>query len=169
MATIHGDNVIFQSCRTAIYDLLVLLDADMDTDVDDPRFSAVYNTHEVVKMSLPAASVDFDGIEDMLEVIGSIGSGQIVGRYPIVCSVRVHTAYTNGFRDMIKLARLLNSVNNYLNVNRDFGTAIDASTNVRFQISEIGEVVMDEEYDESFTIGGSLKVNLIATVCHTQL
>ncbi len=169
MATIHGDNVIFQSSRTAIYDLLVLLKTAMDSAVDDPRPSAVYNTHDVVKMSLPAVSVDFDGAEDVEEVIGSTDSGQITVRYEILCSVRVHTAFSNGFRNMIKLGRLLNSVNNYFNTNRNFHTAIDASTNVRFQISEIGEVVMDEEYDESFTIGGSLKIKLIITVCHTQL
>ena len=120
-------------------------------------------------MSLPAVSVDFDGAEDVEEVIGSTDSGQITVRYEILCSVRVHTAFSNGFRNMIKLGRLLNSVNNYFNTNRNFHTAIDASTNVRFQISEIGEVVMDEEYDESFTIGGSLKIKLIITVCHTQL
>ncbi len=172
MATVHGDNVVFQSCRTVLYDQMVLMLAAMVTDDDDPRPGAIYNTHDQIKMILPAVTTDFVEVIDDGEprVLGrDAGAGDIVVRYPLLCEIRVHTAYEGGYRDMVKLARLLNSVNNWIETNRDFSSAIDAGTNVFFQVTEVPEITTDNEFEESLTIGGKMQLILKTTVTHTQV
>lgn len=171
MATIHGDNVIFQSSRTALYDAMVDMLAAMVTDGDDPRPGAIYNTHDQVKMTLPAVSAEFVGVVDGGEprIIGrDAGAGDIVVHYALLCEIRVHTAYEGGYRDLVKLARLLNSVNNWIETNRDFSSDIDAGTNVHFQLTEVPEITTDDEFEESMTIGGKMQLILKTTVTHTQ-
>ena len=76
----------------------------------------------------------------------------------------MHTDYQGGYRDKVKLARLLNSVNNYLWAHEP---SIDASGVVNL-IQHVGEVTMDDEFEESLTIGGQLNVLIIVNVEHTQ-
>lgn len=170
MATIHGDNLIFQTCRTALYDAMVDMKAAMDTDSDDPKPSAIYDDHDQVKMSLPAVSADFVGVIDEGDRIEGrqAGVGDIVVRYPLLCEIRVHVAYEGGYRDRVKLARLLNSVNNWIETHRDFSSDIDAGTNVFFQVTDVMEITTDDEFEESLTIGGKMQLILKTTVTHTQ-
>lgn len=169
MATIHGDNVVFQACRTALYDAMVDMLAAMSSD--DPKPAAIYNTHDQVKMILPAVSADFVGViddgDDRVEG-RSAGTGDIVVRYPLLCEIRVHTAYEGGYRDLVKLARLLNSVNNWIETHRDFSSDLDAGTNVYFQLTEVPEITTDDDFEESMTIGGKMQLILKTTVTHTQ-
>ncbi len=169
MATVYGDNLIFESCRTAVYTLLGALKTAMDGAGTSPTLAAVYSGHEQIKMTLPAVSVDFEGIADdgggryhgsKAKVPGHI----INARYPILLSVRVHTDYQGGYRDKVKLARLLNSVNNYLWTHKP---SIDVSGVVKL-IHHVGEVTMDDEFAESLTIGGQLNMLIIVNVSHTQ-
>ncbi|UCE65931.1 MAG: hypothetical protein JSU85_13920 [Candidatus Zixiibacteriota bacterium] len=169
MATVYGDNKIFESCRTAVYNLLDALKTAMEEAGTDPALAAVYSGHEQIKMTLPAASADFEGIIDdgggryhgsKAEVAGHI----INARYPILISVRVHTDYQDGYRDKVKLARLLNSVNNYLWTHKP---SIDASGVVKL-IHHVGEVTTDDVFQESLTIGGQINVLIIVNVSHTQ-
>lgn len=171
MATVHGDNLIFQSCRTAIFTLLEALKTAMENASTDPLPLAVYNTHDQVKMTLPAYSVDFDGVVDdgdgRVRGLKPEGAGTIVdGRYPLQVSIRTHTAFQGEYRDLVKLARLQNSVNNYMQTHRAF-TAIDAS-GVQFMISNFENVTMDNDFEESLTIGGELIISIVAYVEHTQ-
>lgn len=172
MATIHGDNIIFQACRTALYDAMIDMQAAMVTDGDEPRPYSVFNTHDQVKMTLPAVTADFVGVIDDGEprVLGrDAGAGDIVVRYPLLCDIRVHTAYEGGYRDLVKLGRLLNSVNNWIETHRDFSTDIDAGTNVYFQLTEVPEITTDNNFEESMTIGGRMQLILKTTVTHTQV
>lgn len=171
MAIIHGDNQIFEDCRAALKNLMDELKSAMDTDSDDPRPAAVYDGHEQVKMNLPAISVDFLGLIDdgVNRILGrSAGVGQIVVRYPLAGEIRIHTDYRGGYRDNIKLARLLNSVNNWIETHRDFSADIDSGSTVFFQLTKVLSVTMNDEFSESLTIGGKIQMILVTTVTHTQ-
>ena len=153
MATVHGDNLIFQSCRTVIDAQMDAMKTAMDTAVDDPRPSAIYNTHEVVKMSLPAISVDLDSVEkDESELARKTGAGgEVVTKYHVTLEIRAHTAFENGSHDKVKIARLLNSVNNWLETHRDI-TTLDTS-NVNYLIMKFLKPGPEKSLEKELFIG----------------
>lgn len=170
MATVLGDNLIFESVRTTIFSLLDALKTAMENASTDPLPLAVYNTHDQVKMTLPAYSVDFNGVvndgDGRVKGIKATGSGIILGRYPLVVSIRTHTAFQGEFRDRVKLARLLNSVNNYMQTHRDL-TAMNTAC-VQFMVTNFEPITMDNEFEESLTIGGEMILSIVVNVGHTQ-
>lgn len=171
MAIIHGDNQIFEDCRLALKTLMDELKTAMDTDSDDPRPAAVYDGHEQMKMSLPAISVDFLGLinDGKARIQGrAAGAGQIVVRYPLLGEIRMHTDYRDGYRDNIKLARLLNSVNNWIETHRDFSADLDSGDVVSFQVTNVTDLTMNDEFPESLTLGGKIRLSLVTIVTHTQ-
>lgn len=171
MAIIHGDNELFENCVGAIKAEMDSLYTAMVAADDDPRPAAVYEGHEQTKASLPAITVGLAGVEkrapeDRLRKAAS--GGEIETVYEVAIEIRIHTAYHRQYRDRIKIRRLMNSVNNWLETHIDIGTVINETANVKYLFSTTGTMVLDEEFPESLTIGGILPVLIIVSVTHTQ-
>lgn len=169
MGIIYGDNEILENCVGAIK-------AEMDSLLtamvsDDPKPAAVYNGHEQVKAILPAITVGLGTAEKRFPDEGLMKAGansEITITYEVGVEIRIHTAYHRQYRDRVKIRRLLNSINNWIETHRDIGAVIEETANVSFLFLTTGEFLLDEEFPESLTLGGILPVLIVLTVTHTQ-
>ncbi len=178
MATVYGDNSIFETIRTAFYDQLELLKTAMEGAGSDPLPLAVYNRHEIIKTTLPAYSVDILSIEkgETMQLRKAEAGGIIQSTYFVACSIRAHTDFFEGYRDTVKIAQLLNSVNNWFEIHRDLNSEINVTDVVNFLFLTFGEgqggsaiITLDDEFEESLTIGGTIAVTAAVSVWHTQV
>jgi hypothetical protein len=124
---------------------------------DSPKISYAYKGHNTVPVLLNGVTVDFDGVNPILT---GKATGDVID-YHILVSVRIHTDYAGGYCDGEKVARLLNSVDNYLNTHRDLGEA--------YRIWEIKDYRSFIDFTESGTIGGEMKVDVQYILEHEQV
>jgi len=153
MAEIFGTPYI----ETASDKLVALVTALKTTMASgyDPTFSYVYAKHNTAKIELNAVSVDFEGCEPDETARGSTGTLVL---YPLEFSIRVHTAYTNGYIDGQKNKRLLNSIANKLNNNHDLGD--------EYRLDSIDSMESNMTFES--TTGGEIRLTVNITVRHTQ-
>ena len=81
----------------------------------------------------------------------------------MVFSIRVHNGYAinkEAATDKTTCSQLLNSISNKLSDNRSLGSG--------YHIIDISEYLLNEEFDESYTVGGSINVTVAYGVNHTQ-
>lgn len=162
---IHGPNDMFDNSRSALKTLMDNLKSAMVTANENPRPAAVYDSHEQVKMSLPAISVGILEGDTHGNIAGaSAGIGGIIAEnYDIGCEIRVHTNWEGEYLDELTLSRLLNSAINWIEDHRNLSAAIPGFCGLR-----IKDVSLSGSFEESLTIGGRFLVDLIVNVDHTQ-
>ena len=154
MTEVYG-TAWLEDARDRIVALMTALKASMATGYD-PTFSYVYEHHGVADKRLNSVSV---GIASQPEDI-PLWSGQHTSFYHIEFSVRVHTAYAgdNILIDDQKNARLLNSVIEKLQINRDLED--------NYRIYEIAGATVAEDF--GLTTGGEVTFIVTIPVEYTQ-
>lgn len=136
--------------KAKIDDLIIAMSSD------SPKVSYCYKGHNTVPVLLNGVTVDFEGTDPIL-------TGKATGdvyNYHVIVSVRVHVDYAGGYCDGEKVARLLNSIDNYLNTHRDLSDA--------YTIWAITGHKSFVEFTESGTIGGEMKVDVLYVLEHEQ-
>ena len=162
MPVIYGDNQIIEDIRSVLYAQAEGLRIVMAVGYA-PFPAAVYNSHEQVKMSLPALSVGIVAAELQGEMTGrGVGVGPAVRQtYRVSCDIRIHTDYEGGYRDEVKISRLVNSMANWL-------TSHDNLAITGLCYYEITGMSFNEEFAESLTIGGKLELTITLQLLHNQ-
>jgi len=162
MAVVYGDNQIIEDIRSVLYAQAEGLRVAMAAGYA-PFPAAVYSSHEQVKMTLPAISVGLVGAKLQGESVGrSAGASPAVSHlYEILCDIRIHTDYEGGYRDEVKISRLVNSMANWL-------TAHDNLAITGLCYFEITGMSFNEEIAESLTIGGKLELTIVLQLLHNQ-
>lgn len=161
MATTYGDNKIYEDIRDALYNQMEAMRLAMASD--SPKPAAVYSTHGVVKMTLPAISIGFESVSLRGEETGrSAGASPAIRQtYDFNYQIRVHTDFRGGHLQRTTLMRLLNSISNYITSHDN----IAITGHCRTVISGIGT---GDSFDDSLTIGGHVNVLLVIQLLHTQ-
>ena len=162
MAVVYGDNQIIEDIRSVLYAQAEGLRVAMAAGYA-PFPAAVYSSHEQVKMSLPALSVGIVSAQLEGESVGrSIGGSTALRQlYRFRCDIRIHTDYEGGYREEVKISRLVNSMANWLTAHDNL--AIDGLC-----YFEITGMSFDEEFAESLTIGGKLELTIVLQLLHNQ-
>lgn len=133
---------------------------DTASDLLFARLSGIgatcYQRHDVAKMVLPAISVGFAGL-----VPTEKGRASSVGvDNSVAFTVRVHTAYGDGFADSANIQTLLNSVVNQIWEKVHLSNAV--------WLDDISSVQSRILFEESDSIGGEVTVVLRTYVEYTQ-
>lgn len=164
MPVIYGDNQIIEDIRIELYDQMVALRAAMVAGSTAPLPAAIYNSHEQVKMTLPAISVGINDVQLQGELVGrsAAGSGAVKQIYTISCDIRVHTDYEGGYLDQVTLTRLLNSVSNWLTSHDNLGIG-------GLAYFEVTRLTIGHEFSESLTIGGRIEITMKINLLHSQV
>jgi len=155
MAEVYG-NATLEDVR----DKLVSKLNDMVTAMAsgyDPTISYVYDHHNTAYMQFNAVSVGLDGAEPNNQAFGSAG---VTVQYECQFTVRVHTAYQGGLVDEVKNARIINSVVNYMTTYKNLAGG--------YWLQDVNDVTANQEFAESFTLGGQCTVLVTMPVTHTQ-
>lgn len=128
-----------------------------------PFPAAVYNSHDQVKMSLPAISVGFLSGKSRENLAGFMAgiAPSIVGLYDFEWDIRVHTDYQDGYHDETKVSRLLNSISNWLQTHKNLSIP-------GFQYLTIDRIEGGAAFPESLTIGGFLIIKITVALAHEQ-
>jgi hypothetical protein len=152
--------------RTEIYDLCVAFQTACVAGSVSPRPSYVYNTHQKAALRTIALTVDLDNYDE--EFFG-LGDGPMA-EVEVPVSIRVHYTYKlrsdvqgQVLNNSVKVSQILNGLNNYLNTHR----VLDA-TRRTFRIIKTSSPKIDEVFDDSKTVGGSMIVMVKTTVEHVQ-
>jgi len=153
-ATIYGSNTIIDQSRAAIKALLDELLAAMAAAETNPRPLSVYDSHEQVKMTMPALTIGFDG-EGSAEEGSGIDLLKTIGNW----SIRIHMDYEDGYLNEKALGQVINSIRNYLfaNGHEDFGAAIDGFAGISF---DSYSATIGDSFKETLTIGGTIKFQI---------
>ena len=112
----------------------------------------LYSVHEKALLYLNAVTV---GIESM---DSNPAYSAVNVKHDMRFSVRVHTSYIDGVKNLETNKQLLNSILNKLNANRALATG--------YRIEGVHSIEPEEEF--YFTLGGSLIVDVTVTITHTQ-
>ena len=155
MAEVYGTAWI-ETARDKIKALLDALITDMSSGYD-PKISYVYEGHDTAKIQFNALTLEFEEMPRE-ERVGWTSTGSLIV-YPLLFSVRVHTAEVGDMEDAVKISRLLNSVINKLQPNANLGD--------NYRIQSVYELSGAQEFAESSTIGGELKIEIHIHVTHT--
>jgi hypothetical protein len=161
MATIHGDNTILDDVRLALYTLMNNLMAAMAAAGDSPRPLAVYNTHEVTNMTLPCYSVGIMGVSLRGKESGRSAS-DTRETYDITADIRANTDFRGGYLNEITLSRLLNSASNWIQTHRSLSLG-------GFCFVDTVDILFDETFPESLTIGGRIRLQITLQMLHRQI
>ena len=149
---IYGEDFL-DTAKNKIITELTALKTSMVSD--DPTFSYIYEKHATAKLQLNAVSIELDSVEPTDEFANDYNV-----RYDLNYSIKVHTAYAGGYNDSRVNARLLNSILNKLKGNKDLGD--------HYRLANISEVIPDEEYEDSATLGGSLLATVQVVITHDE-
>uniref|UniRef100_A0A6M3JV00 Tail protein n=1 Tax=viral metagenome TaxID=1070528 RepID=A0A6M3JV00_9ZZZZ len=155
MAETYG-NATLEDIRDKLISTLNGMVTAMATGYD-PTVSYVYDHHNVGYMQFNAVSVGLENAEPDNVAFGSAG---VTVQYRCQFTVRVHTAYQGALVDEVKNSRLINSVVNYLSEYKNQAGG--------YWIQDIDEVTANEEFAESYTVGGQCTVLATKPVTHTQ-
>lgn len=153
MADVYGTQTFDDALDKLYTQLVALKDA---TTADDPKISYVYKTHTTPDLQLNAVTVQMDTAES--EQRG--WSKDDFVRWEMQFSVRVHTAYSGAERDSQKVARLLNSVSNYLKEK--------ITLTGGWRLFLVSDVQSSVDFEDSATYGGSLMCSVSKEVLYTQ-
>lgn len=155
MAYVHGTYQVIEDTK----DYAVGLMNDLKTAMSavTPHVDNVYTGHNNAAMKLNAVSVDVEMFSKNDE--GNSDSNAYDNSYFITISIRVHTNYLGRYNDSIKTARLLNSIDNYLSTHIKSGN---------YRIYSFGDAVINEQFEESQTVGGELTFVVTRAIDHTQ-
>jgi len=158
MAEVWGSEATYELARDKLKALLDDLVTAMATGYD-PALDYAYDNHLVANLQLNAITIEMTDLQNSYLGIGtpSVSSQKCV----VPFEVRVHTAYENGRIDTVKNMRLLNSVSNYLSTHRDLSDG--------YRIGLIINLSPQQTFDDSKTVGGSLELEIIYYIQHTQL
>lgn len=165
MATVHGDNDVLDDIRTQLKALMDAMMADMVTDGTDPRPATVYNSHEQPYMTFPAVTVGLNEIATDEGVGVSSGGVYTLTRY-VECEIRIHTDYTDGYLDDQKCWQLLNSIANYIEQKALLYLQSNLTEFHSLNFTE-SSIAVGEDFEESLTIGGLYKFEIIVSLQHT--
>jgi hypothetical protein len=154
MAEVYGEAWI-ETARDKLYNLLNALKTTMASGYD-PTFSYLYDRHHVAKLLLNAVTIDLESVDETDQQWTS----STVTRYLLTFSIRVHTAYSDGYNDGQKQARLLGSIVNKLKANYDLGDS--------YHLVGIGDMSVNESFSETDTLGGQVSVTISVNIQHTQ-
>jgi hypothetical protein len=157
MAEVYGASCI-ETAADKLYDLIVALKDTMATGYD-PTFSYVHQKHNMICTGLNAVTIELESAT--LESTGVSSSGK-ANQAQMTFTIRVHTDYQGigAVRDAQKNWRLLNSILNKIsaNINLDDG----------YFILEMTNILPNEEFAESYTVGGQMSVQVIKNNVNTQ-
>ena len=157
MGEIYGTDV-FEKAKDKLLALMTALITDMASV--DPKISAAYDYPNIVAPTFNAVSVHLFAASTLdSRDLSSSSSGPTV-LYEMTFAVRVHIAHMDGAYDSDKIARLMNSVNNKLNQNKDLGDS--------FRMKYTDSFKFNEKFDESDTIGGEFMAIVHGHATHTQ-
>jgi len=154
MAEIYGTTWL-ETARDKIKALLDMLKTAMASGYS-PTFSYVYERHNTAKLQLNAVSV---GLQDAVEG-EKAASNNVLEKFIVPFTLRVHTAYSGGVQDDQKNARLLNSIVNKLLANYNLGDG--------YRIEDVTDISASEEFADSHTLGGQMTVYVRKEVNYTQ-
>lgn len=158
MAEVWGTEAHFELARDKLKAQLDALVTAMANEGTDPALGFAYDNHIIANLQLNAVSIEMADL--LTEYLGVGGPAAVRLRYMIPYDIRVHTAYENGRIDTVKNMRLLNSITNYLNVNRDLGD--------NYRIDLITTLSNQQDFDDSRTRGGSLQILIEVNLEHEQ-
>ena len=158
MAEVWGTEATWELCRDKLKALLDALVTAMATGYD-PALEYAYDNHMVAKLQVNAATIEITDLQSSYLGIGTPGVSSQQNVVPF--QIRVHTAYENGRMDTVKNMRLLNSIANYINTHRDLSDG--------YRVGLMGNMNPQQTFDDSLTLGGSLEVQIIYYIQHTQL
>ena len=167
MALIHGDNTVFENTVTAMKGLMDNLKTAMDSAGDDPRPSAIYDTHNRHSVAFPSISVGIYSASVLESEAGIGNAGEIALPMRITCEIRIHLDYENGYMDKVKFWRLANSVMNYLTTDMNGYFKVNL-VGYKAPIYEDMEFSSDEYFEESLTLGGYIRIGLLVVFSHAQ-
>lgn len=155
MGIVYGDNQLFEDMRTGLYNQMVSLMNAMSGD--DPKPLAIYDNHQVLNPQYPSISIEIIKVEnENPEQTGLDVSSHV--DYIFNAEIRVLMQFEGREFDEINCLRLLNSINNWLEIHRTaLGNYLDIES------SEIGI-----DFPESHSIGGQLNLVIRKISTHTQ-
>ena len=156
MPKVYG-NDFMDAARDNLVGHMTDLMAAMASAGTDPTFSYIYETHNVAKLQLNAVSIA--GVDTDIEDRSTAGT-QVAVFWYMEFTIRVHTNYTGeniGIDDQMN-TRLLNSIANKLQENKDLGDC--------FRMESITNINMAEEF--GLTTGGELTVLISTPINYTQ-
>lgn len=156
MPNVYGDDFM-EGGRNVLVAQMTALMASMSTAGTDPTFSYIYNTHNVAKLELNAVSIA--GVDSTIDD-SEMWSSQLQIHWLMEFTIRVHTNYTGdniGIDDLAN-SRLLNSIINKLQSNKDLGDC--------FRMESVSDINIAEEF--GLTTGGELTVVISTTVDYPQ-
>jgi len=139
------------------------LDAIVWTDIS-PDIDYTYDNHRIANMSFNAVSVEIVGVEKEHTAQQSSPAGPVINYY-ITIELRIHTAVGGRHNDYDTFMRLANSLSNFLAENNALGT----HANGRMVVHDPGQIVPDQTFEESDTVGGSLTFIVLWSGQHTQV
>ena len=158
MGEVWGAEATFELARDRLKAQLDALILAMVTDGTDPALNYAYDHHIVANLQLNAVTIEMADLETEYMGVGAPSGVNL--KYIIPFEIHVHTAYENGQMDTVKNMRLLNSIDNYLNVNRDLGD--------KYRIDLTSTLNNQQEFDDSRTRGGSMQVIIYVYINHAQ-
>jgi len=162
LAEVYG-TAWLENARDGISDLMDELKTSLASGYD-PIFSHVYQKHGTSDIVVPAVTI---GISAQPED-RPLWAQQHTSYFYIEFSIRVHTAYKgdNILIDDQKNARLINSIINKLQANRQLEIAALPSTDQNYRIDEITGASFADEFDT--TTGGEVRFIVTVPVQYTQ-
>ena len=153
----QASDQLFELARTELYTQMGNLLTAMAAD--DPKPLAVYNTHYVLKATLPAISVGLNNAMPLEEPSPqSYGGGATTPAIiAIGATLRVllNWDYEGSYFDEIKCWRLLNSIKNWMYVHKQLGNG--------FNVFSLDEITVGDDFPESLCIGGTVRIDLRRT------
>lgn len=151
MAEVYGQPWL-ETARDKVIALMDALVVSMASGYD-PKLSYVYDRHNTAALRVNSVSVNLDSVD---------GDHLGVNRYDylIAMSLRVHTDYEGGVVDGLAIARLMNSVINKLHNNYDLGDG--------YKMQGVTEILNNQIFTDSATIGGEIKAQILISIQHTQ-
>lgn len=155
MAYVHGTYQVIEDAIDYVYGLMGNLKTAMAAVT--PHIDYVYKGHNQANLRLNAVTVDLESFDR--ESAGIEAPIKPFMMYKINISVRVHVNYAGQYTDGIKVARLLNSIDNYLSTHIVAGN---------YRIWGFGDASNYQSFDVSQTVGGEISVILQRTIDHTQ-
>lgn len=156
MASYYGTTDSIDGLRTLFATHLDTLKTAMASGYD-PTFSHIYNYHIVAPLRLNAVTIGIGtGLTaDMYGMDGGVGH-----EYVIPVELRVHTGYIGDTKDEQKIARLLQSLDNYFNTNKSLGS--------NYELMRTISIEPNTTFNDSYTIGGSITFEVKIFINHLQ-
>lgn len=149
MPTQYGSFTPFESARTLVAAELTLLAANMVTNSISPAIASIHSTHlGDPALTFNAVSVGEPSYEDEFPALAAATDGPYITSY-VMLEIRVMIGNRNAYMDEIKIGRLLNSIMNWLQENRD----LDANN----RIWNTMRATIGDRFEDTDTIGGTLQ------------